>query len=216
MTDHWDAVDEFVVGELHSADPALTAALKGSLAAGLPDIRVSTPQAKMLHLLARAIGAERILEIGTLGGFSGTWLARALPSHGRLVTIEVSPAHAAVAQVNFERAGVADRVDLRVGPALDVLPQVAAEDLGPFDLTFIDADKPNNSAYLEWAIRLSRSGALIVLDNVVRRGEVADPADNSGARAAIEWLGGSSDVDATVVQTVGSKGYDGFAIALVK
>ena len=196
-------------------DPALSAALEASGAAGLPDIQVSTPQAKMLHLLARAIGAERILEIGTLGGFSGIWLARALPVHGKLVTIEVSPDHATVAEANFARAGVADRTDVRVGPALDVLPTIAAEGHGPFDLTFIDADKPNNSAYLQWAVRLARPGALIVLDNVVRRGAVADPDDTSGSRAAIAWLGDSPDVDATVVQTVGSKGYDGFAIAVV-
>lgn len=216
MTDNWNAVDEFIVSALHEEDPVLQAAVDASLGAGLPDIRVSTTQAKMLHILARSIGAGRILEIGTLGGFSGIWLARALPTGGRLVTIEVNPAHASVAQANFTAAGVDDLIDLRVGPALDVLPIVAQDGLGPFDLTFIDADKPNNRAYMEWAVRLSRPGSMIVLDNVVRGGAVADPAEASGARAAIEWIGAVPELEATVLQTVGAKGYDGFAIALVK
>ena len=179
-------------------------------------IQVSAPQAKLLHLLARAVGAERILEVGTLAGYSAIWLARALPAGGRLVTIEVDPRHAEVARSNFSAAGVADTIDLRVGPALDVLPEIGAEGIGPFDLSFIDADKPNNAAYLEWAVRLSRPGSMIVLDNVVQQGAVANPADASGAAAAVRWLGQETSVDATVIQTVGTKGYDGFAIAIVR
>ncbi|MBT8216301.1 MAG: O-methyltransferase [Acidimicrobiia bacterium] len=216
MTDAWDAVDEFVEGVLHDEDPILTDAVAAGRQAGLPEIQVSAPQAKLLHLLARAIGAKRVLEVGTLAGYSGIWLARALPVHGRLVTIEVDERHAEVARANFASAGVDERVDLRLGAGLDVLPQIAAEDLDPFDLSFIDADKPNNAAYLEWAVRLSRPGALIVLDNVVQGGAVADPTDQSGAAAAVRWLGQDPGVDATVIQTVGAKGYDGFALAVVQ
>lgn len=216
MSDTWTAVDGFVEETLHADDPALAEAMAASGAAGLPPIQLSAPLAKMLHLIASSIRAERILEIGTLGGYSGIWLARALPPAGRLVTIEVSRQHADVARSNFERADVADQVDLRVGAALDVLPVIEQEDAGPFDMTFIDADKSNNSAYLEWAVRLSRPGAVIVLDNVVRGGAVAAATDKSGARAAITWMGAQPRIDSTVVQTVGTKGYDGFAIAVVK
>lgn len=216
MTDAWHAVDEFVEKTLHEEDPVLTDALEAGRRAGLPEIQVSAPQAKLLHLLARAVGAERVLEIGALAGYSAIWMARALPAGGRLVTIEVDPRHAEVARSNFTAAGLAATIDLRLGPALDVLPEIAAEGIGPFDLSFIDADKPNNAAYLEWAVRLSRPGAVIVLDNVVQQGAVADPADSSGAAAAVRWLGRETAVDATVIQTVGTKGYDGFAIAIVR
>lgn len=215
MTDAWHAVDAFVEKTLHQDDPVLTDALEAGRRAGLPEIQVSAPQAKLLHLLARAVGAERVLEVGTLAGYSAIWLARALPAGGRLITIEVDPRHAEVARSNFTAAGLAATIDLRVGPALDVLPEIAAEGIGPFDLSFIDADKPNNAAYLEWAVRLSRPGSMIVLDNVVQQGAVADPTDASGAAAAVRWLGQQTAVDATVIQTVGTKGYDGFAIAIV-
>lgn len=214
----WEAVDDFVVATLHDDDPVLDAAVEAGRAAGLPEIQLSTPHAKLLHLLARMIGAEQILEIGTLAGYSGIWLARALQGGGRLVTIEVDPEHAAVARSNFEAAGVADRVDLRVGAALDVLAEIAGEGVGPFDLFFIDADKPNNSNYLEWAVKLSHPGSLIVLDNVVRRGALLDAipdANAAGAHDALVWLGAHPDLQATAIQTVGAKGYDGFAIAVV-
>ena len=219
MDDMWATVDEFVEATLHDDDPALATALEAGRKAGLPQIQVSAPQAKLLHLLAKVIGAQRILEVGTLAGYSGIWLARALPAGGKLVTIELRPDHAAVAKDNFEAAGVSDKVDLRIGKALDVLPTIETEGLGPFDLSFIDADKPNNSNYLEWAIRLSRSGSVIVLDNVVRGGAVVDRSTDvnaAGAHDAVAWLAGRPDVDSTVIQTVGTKGYDGFAIALVR
>jgi predicted O-methyltransferase YrrM len=212
------AVDGFVEQTLMEEDRVLDGVLERGRRAGLPQIQVSAPQAKLLHLLARAIGAERVLEVGTLAGYSGIWLARALPESGRLVTIEFNAAHAEVARANFEAAGVADKVDLRVGAALDVLPRLEAEGLGPFDLSFIDADKPNNTAYLEWATRLSRPGGVIVLDNVVRGGAVLDrdtDANAAGAHDAVAWLGANPGLDSTIIQTVGAKGYDGFAIAVV-
>ncbi len=214
MNELWNAVDAFIEQHLHDDDPVLDAALDAGREAGLPQIQVSAPQAKLLFFLARMVGARRILEVGTLAGYSGIWLARALPADGELVTIEVDPAHAEVARANFERAGVAGKVDLRVGAALDVLPELA----GPFDLTFIDADKPNNSNYLAWATRLSRKGSLIVLDNVVRGGGVLNrdaDANAAGAHDAVEWLAGEPSLDSTIIQTVGSKGYDGFAISVV-
>ena len=214
MSEIWAAVDGFIESSLHDDDPALEEALAASRDAGLPQIHVSTPQAKLLHLLARATGASRILEVGTLAGYSGIWLARALPDDGELVTIELDPEHAAVAQTNFERAGVASKIDLRVGPALEVLPTVE----GPFDLSFIDADKPNNANYLSWATRLSRPGAIVVLDNVVRGGAVLDrstDANAAGAADAVEWLAAEPGLDSTIIQTVGAKGYDGFAISVV-
>lgn len=214
----WAAVDGFIEEALLGHDPALEAALERGRRADLPPIEVAAPHAKLLHLLAKVVGAERILEVGTLAGYSGIWLARALPASGRLVTIESNPAHAAVARANFEEAGVADKVDLRVGAAVDVLSEIAAAGVGPFDLTFIDADKPNNSKYLEWAVRLSRPGSVIVLDNVVRGGRVLDraiDANAAGAHDAVTWLGAQPNLDSTVIQTVGTKGYDGFAIAVV-
>jgi predicted O-methyltransferase YrrM len=183
--------------------------------AGLPSISVTPLQGRLLSLLARATGARRILEVGTLGGYSTIWLARALPPDGRLVTLEANPHHADTARANLLAAGLADRVSVLVGPALDTLPSVE----GPFDLTFVDADKPNNAAYLDWAIRLSRPGALIVLDNVVRQGAIVsdDPDDNArGTRDALALLGSDPRVEATAVQTVNGKGWDGFAVAVVR
>ena len=213
--ERWRAVDDFITGMLVGPDPALDAALAANRAAGLPPIDVSPPQGKLLHLLARAIGARRVLEIGTLGGYSTIWLGRALGPDGRVVTLEREPRHAAVAADNLARAGLAEQVDIVVGPALETLPNLD----GPFDLVFVDADKPSNAAYLAQALRLSRPGALIVVDNVVRDGRVADPTDDDpavvGSRRFTEALAAEPRLSATELQTVGSKGYDGFALALV-
>ncbi|MFC8831927.1 O-methyltransferase [Streptomyces griseoincarnatus] len=217
----WNAVDDYFTWRLLGDDPdeALTAALRSSDAAGLPPIAVSPLQGKLLHLLARIQGARRVLEIGTLGGYSTIWLGRALPADGRLITLEYDPRHAEVAVRNIARAGLAERVEVRVGPALESLPKLADEQPPPFDLVFIDADKANNPHYVEWALRLTAAGSLIVLDNVVRGGRVADP-DNTdpdvvGTRAALEMFGTHSRLDATAVQTVGVKDHDGFALARV-
>ena len=215
----WDAVDAYVSETLALRDPALDAALKSSEAAGLPAIAVSEPQGRMLQLLAAVQGARNILEIGTLGGYSTICLARALPTDGRLVSLEFDPKHAEVARGNIAAAGLADRVQVRVGAALQTLPQVQADQLGPFDLVFIDADKANNAAYLRWALELSRPGTLIVLDNVVRDGQVADASVTDpavrGTREALEFIAAEPRLSGTAIQTVGSKGYDGFALALV-
>jgi predicted O-methyltransferase YrrM len=217
--EQWTAVDRYLTDLLVPPDPALEAALQASAAAGLPPINVSPNQGKLLHLLARLQGARTILEIGTLGGYSTIWLARALPAGGRLVTLEADAKHAEVARANLARAGLADVVELRLGPALETLPQLAADGRGPFDLIFIDADKPSYPDYLAWALRLSRRGSLIVADNVVRKGAVLDPASDDprvqGARRFNELLAAEPRVSATAIQTVGSKGYDGFALALV-
>ena len=214
----WTAVDRYFGDLLVSADPALEAALAASAAAGLPAINVSPLQGKLLHLLARAIGARNILEIGTLGGYSTVWLARALPSGGRVISLEADPRHAEVARANMARAGLDDRVEVRLGMALDLLPGLA-ERAEPFDFVFIDADKPNNAAYFDWALRLSRVGAIIVVDNVVRGGDVIAAASDSptvqGVHRFLERLAAEPRVSATAMQTVGGKGYDGFAIALV-
>jgi predicted O-methyltransferase YrrM len=213
--ERWRAVDDFITGMLVGPDPALDAALTANRAAGLPAIDVSPAQGKLLHLLARAIGARRVLEIGTLGGYSTIWLGRALGPDGRVVTLEREPRHAAVAADNLARAGLAEQVEIVVGPALETLPDLD----GPFDLVFVDADKPSNAAYLAQALRLSRPGALIVVDNVVRDGRVADPTDDDpavvGSRRLTEALAAEPRLSATELQTVGSKGYDGFALALV-
>jgi predicted O-methyltransferase YrrM len=215
----WSRVDDYLAAQLVPSDDALEAALAASAAAGLPAHHVSPAQGRLLHLLARLCGARAILEIGTLGGYSAIWLARALPPGGRLVTLEASPERAEVARANLTRAGVADRVELRVGPALESLPALAAQAPGPFDLVFIDADKPSTPDYVDWALALARPGSLLVLDNVVRDGAVADPASPDpsvqGVRRAIERLGAEPGVVATALQTVGSKGWDGFALALV-
>ncbi len=217
--DLWTTVDHYIAGLFVAPDPALDAALQASAEAGLPAIHVSPNQGQLLTILARSVGARAILEIGTLGGYSTIWLARALPPDGRLITLEANPRHAEVARANLARAGLADQVEVRVGPALDTLPGVAAEGHPPFDLVFIDADKPGYVAYLAWAMRLTRPGSLIIADNIVRDGEVinADSDDDSvqGARRFNAALAAEPRVLATGVQTVGSKGYDGLAIALV-
>ncbi len=215
----WDDVDAYVHEHLAPDDDVLAAALRDSDAAGLPPIAVTAAQGKLLHLLAGLQGARNILEIGTLGGYSTIWMARALPADGRLVTLEYSPLHAEVAGRNIARAGLEGVVDVRVGPALESLPRLADENPPPFDLVFVDADKGNNMRYLEWALRLTRAGSLIVVDNVVRGGKVADPDDTTegvrGSRAALEMIGSHPRLTGTAIQTVGAKGYDGFALARV-
>ena len=215
----WTAVDGYLGNLLVSADPALEAALAASAAAGLPAINVSPVQGKLLHLLARAIGARNVLEIGTLGGYSTIWLARALPDGGRVISLEADPKHAEVARANIARAELDTRIEVRLGMALDLLPALAAEGGNPFDFVFIDADKPNNEAYFDWALTLSRPGSIIVVDNVVRGGGViaadSDSPTVHGVRHFLDRLAAEPRVSATAIQTVGGKGYDGFAIALV-
>ena len=215
----WAAVDRYFTDLLLPPDAALDAAMAASEAAGLPAISVTPPMGKLLHLLARVHGARNVLEVGTLGGYSTIWLARAMPAGGRLVTLEIDPKCAEVARANISRAGVEEVVELRLGPALETLPLLAAEGRGPFDLIFIDADKPNNPGYFGWALKLSRVGTLIVIDNVVRDGAVIDAGSEDpkvqGVRRVSEMLAREPRVSATAVQTVGGKGYDGFALALV-
>ncbi len=209
-------VDAFLDRALIADDPAMAAATRASDAAGLPHIAVSPQQGKFLGLLAGAIGARRVLEIGTLGGYSTIWLARGAGPDGRVVTLEYDPKHAEVAIANLDRAGVGDRVRVIVGAALKTLPTVTD---GPFDLVFIDADKKNNADYLEWAVRLARPGSVIVLDNVIRDGTILEPGDDpevQGTRRSLELLGNHPRLDAAAIQTVGAKGWDGFAFALVK
>ncbi|MFF1799183.1 O-methyltransferase [Kitasatospora sp. NPDC058263] len=215
----WTAVDDYFNGLLVEEDAALLAAVADSEAAGLPPHQVAPNQGKLLALLARVHGARRVLEIGTLGGYSTIWLARALPEGGRVVTLEADERCAAVATRNLERAGLAPVVDLRTGPALDTLPQLEQEGAEPFDLVFIDADKPSNPDYLEWALRLTRPGSLIIGDNVVRDGAVTDETSTDprvqGVRRFTELIAAHPRLTATAVQTVGEKGYDGFVVALV-
>jgi predicted O-methyltransferase YrrM len=217
--DLWTAVDTYTSGLFFGPDPALEGALRRSKEAGLPEIQVSQAQGRFLGLIAGAMGARRILEIGTLGGYSTICLARALPSDGRLVTLEYEPKHAAVARENLRQAGLADKVEVRVGAAADTLPALEAEGKGPFDLIFIDANKDGYPEYFRWALRLSRKGSLIVADNVVRLGNVlnAESADASvqGVRRMNELASGDPRVSATTLQTVGSKGYDGLMFAVV-
>ncbi|HEX5760564.1 MAG TPA: O-methyltransferase [Thermoanaerobaculia bacterium] len=219
MTELWTDVDRYITDLLIPSDPVPEAALSASEAAGLPAIQVTPAQGKLLHLLARAVGARAILEVGTLGGYSAIWLARALPAGGRLITLEAEPRHAEVARANLARAGLAGVAEVRLGPALETLPRLAAEGAGPFDLVFLDADKPNTPEYFRWALELSRPGTLIVADNVVRKGALADAASGDpnvqGMRRFMERLAAEPRVSATAIQTVGGKGYDGFALALV-
>ncbi len=219
----WTAVDRYICEHLLPEDPVLDAALQASDAAGLPPIAITPNQGRLMELLARIHGARRILELGTLGGYSTIWLARALPPDGRLVTLEADPHYAEVAQANIAHAGLAGVVELRVGPALETLPELAAAG-ECFDLIFIDADKRNNPGYLEWSLKLSRPGTLIVADNVVRDGAIldADAEDPLGGKGSVqgirrfyELLAAEPRLDATAIQTVGAKGYDGFALALV-
>ncbi|MGW1274683.1 O-methyltransferase [Streptomyces sp. NPDC002491] len=215
----WDAVDDYFTGRLAPDDEVMAAALRDSDAAGLPHISVTGNQGKLLQILAEVQGARQILEIGTLGGYSTIWLARALPADGRLVSLEYDPRHAEVAVRNIARAGLDKVVEVRVGAALESLPRLADENPPPFDLVFIDADKGNNVHYLEWALRLTSVGSLIVVDNVVRGGRVADAdsdaEDVRGSRGAIELIGSHPRLSGTAIQTVGAKGYDGFALARV-
>jgi len=215
-SDTWSAVDRFVVDTLSDSDPVLDAAQRAADTAGLPAISVSAAQGKFLHLLARIRGARRILEIGTLAGYSTIWLARALPSGGQLITLEYDPRHADVARANIARAGLADRVEVRVGRALEALPGLVVDE--PFDLIFIDADKPSTADYFRWALKLSRPGTVIVVDNVVRDGRLVDAngdGDVQGMRRFLEAAANEARVEGTVLQTVGVKGYDGFALLLV-
>ncbi|UUU34281.1 O-methyltransferase [Streptomyces sp. CA-210063] len=215
----WNDVDDYFTTHLAPNDEALAAALRDNEAAGLPAIDVAANQGKFLHLLAQIQGARRILEIGTLGGYSTIWLGRALPADGRLISLEYSARHAEVANRNIARAGLDTLVEVRVGPALESLPKLTDENPEPFDLVFIDADKANNPHYVEWALKLTRAGSVIVVDNVVRGGRVADAdttePDVRGTRAAIELIATHPKLSGTAIQTVGSKGYDGFALARV-
>jgi predicted O-methyltransferase YrrM len=208
-------VDEFLDDTVLVDDPVLTAALADSDAAGLPKIAVSAQQGKFLSLLAAATGARRILEIGTLGGFSTIWLARGAGPDGHITTLEYEPKHAEVARANLDRAGLSDRVEVLVGAALDTLPSVT----GPFDLVFIDADKENNPSYLEWAVKLAHPGSMIVVDNVIREGAILSPGDDPvvvGTRKVLELMGEHPQLDTAVLQVVGAKHWDGLAFALVK
>ena len=215
----WTEVDDYLADTLIPPDPALDAARATNAAAELPPIDVSPLQGKFLHLLAQLRGANRILEIGTLGGYSTIWLARALPPKGKLITLEFEPRHAEVAAENIARAGLTSKVEIRVGAAADSLPALCEEGVAPFDLIFIDADKPNNPVYLDWALKLARKGTLIVTDNVIRDGQVADPDSDDpsilGTRAMFARMASEPRLSCTALQTVGIKGYDGFAFALV-
>lgn len=217
MAESWDRVDTYIGEKLIGDDAILAAALAHNAENGLPPIDVSAAQGKMLYLLAQMAGARRILEIGTLGGYSTIWLARALPDAGALVTLEVDPKHARVAQANLDRAGLSDRAEIRVGPAMDSL--AAMTDVAPFDMVFIDADKQRNVDYVAEAIRLGRSGTTIIVDNVVREGGVLDAASDDariqGTRALFDFLQSDPRIDATALQTVGAKGWDGFVLARV-
>ena len=217
MTELWTAVDRYLDEQVVGEDADLAAATEATVRAGLPQISVTPTQGKLLYLLARAIGARAILELGTLAGYSTIWLGRAVAPAGRVISLELDPAHAKVARENIARAGLEHSVDIRVGAALEILPGLTDE--GPFDFVFIDADKPNVPEYFEWAIRLSRPGAVIIVDNVVRDGKVADAESTDpsvlGVRRLHEQLPGDDRITATTIQTVGAKGHDGFTIALV-
>ena len=217
--ENWRRVDDYLAATLLDDDPALTDARSDSDAAGLPAIEVTPLAGKLLHLLARMTGARHVLEVGTLGGYSTIWLARGIPRDGRVVTLEREQKHADVARANLERAGVSGQVEIVVGRAADTLPRIAERGDEPFDLVFIDADKESNTIYLDWAIRLGHPGTVIVVDNVGREGEVADPGTEDsmviGTQRGLELLGSDPRVDATALQTVGAKGWDGIAIATV-
>jgi predicted O-methyltransferase YrrM len=219
MTKQWSDVDAYFGNHLLPADKVLAEALEASRAGGLPEINVAPNQGMLLHILAKAVGAKRILEVGTLGGYSSIWMARALPKDGRLVTLEVEPKHAEVARANFRKAGLADVIELRLGRGIDLLPKLAAEKGTPFDLVFIDADKPSNADYFDWALKLTRPGSIIVVDNVVRNGAVADQSSRDasvkGVHRLVERIAGEKRVTTTAIQTVGDKGYDGFTISVV-
>jgi predicted O-methyltransferase YrrM len=218
--ERWTAVDQYITDALVPPDADLDFVLQASEKAGLPSIQVAANQGKFLMLLAQIQGAQNILELGTLGGYSTIWLARALPSGGRLITLEADPKHAEVARAGFKRAGLDDVIELRLGPALQTLSQLASEGCGPFDFIFLDADKDNYPAYFPWLLKLSRPGTIIVADNMVRNGDVLDPNNKDprviGVRRFYELMAAESRMEATAIQTVGNKGYDGFAIMTVK
>jgi predicted O-methyltransferase YrrM len=218
LQERWSAVDAYIESKIVGEDSALRAAAEASVKAGLPTIAVTPAQGKLLNILAKSIGATRILEIGTLGGYGTIWLARALPQAGKLITLEVNPKHADVARQNIARAGLESKVDMRIAAALDSLP-VLAQEGQVFDFVFIDADKQNISAYFDWSLRVTRSGSLILIDNVVREGEIIDAESRDvnvqGVRQMYDRLSGETRVTATAVQTVGSKKYDGFVLAVV-
>ena len=222
MTDQttWNRVDHYLGGKLLGSDDALESALAASDEAGLPAIAVSPLQGRLLELIARSIGAQKVLEIGTLGGYSTICLGRAVGPDGRVISLEYEPRHAEVASGSIAAAGLAEVVQVRVGRALDLLPGYWRTGIGPFDLVFIDADKASNADYVDWSIRLARPGTVIIVDNVVRDGRVADPSNNSadvrGTRRMFDLLEGNDRLDATAIQTVGSKGYDGFVYAVVR
>ncbi|WP_129728928.1 O-methyltransferase [Ectobacillus funiculus] len=215
----WNDVDIYFSSKLQKSDPIMNSILKANAEAGLPAIDVSPNQGKLLYLLAKLKGAKNILEIGTLGGYSSVWLARALPEDGHLVTLEFSEKHAKVANENIKNAGLENQIEIMVGPALGTLP-ILKKRLLSFDLIFIDADKPNNPEYLKWALELSKPGTVIITDNVVRNGKVIedDPEESNvqGIRQFINLLSEESRIDSTAIQTVGVKGYDGFALGVVK
>lgn len=215
---NWNAVEHYVSGMLLPPDPMLGSVLESIDAAGMPQISVAPPDGMLLNLLVRLSGAQKILEIGTLGGYSTICMARALPSEGRLITLEYEPRHAELARANIERAGLSAGVEIRVGRALDSLPQLEAEGAGPFDMFFIDADKPSNPDYVQWALRLSRPGSLVIVDNVIRHGNVIDPQGDAsvlGVRRMLELIHSEPRLSATAIQTVSSKGHDGMLFALV-
>jgi predicted O-methyltransferase YrrM len=216
----WGRVDDYIVDKLVQEDAILGQTLAANTAAGLRPIDVSAAQGKFLNLLVRMTGARRILEVGTLGGYSTIWMAKALPASGSIVTLEYEPHHAEVARRNIERAGYSDRIEVRVGAAADTLPVLAAEKPEPFDFVFIDADKPSNTTYLDWAIRLGRPGTVIVLDNVIRDGQLVNGESRDpnvrGSRGAFELIAANPRLSATALQTVGAKGYDGFAVMILE
>jgi predicted O-methyltransferase YrrM len=217
--DTWSAVDHYISDVLGLADDTLESAQKACDEAGLPQIAVSVPQGKLLYLLARIGGAKRILEVGTLGGYSTIWMARALPPDGKLITIEIDPKHAEVARANLDRAGFKDLAEVRVGPAIKELPKIAQENEGPFDFIFIDADKPSIPDYFAWSLKMSRAGSVIIVDNVVREGAVIDAESKDeavrGVRRLNDMLAAEDRVTSTTIQTVGTKGYDGFTMIFV-
>jgi len=217
--DLWTKVDDYINGVAVGTDAALEAASAAAAAAQLPPISVTPAHGKLLHLLVRAQGAKRILEVGTLAGYSTIWLARAVPPGGRVITLEANPMHADIARANIERAGLTGRIELRLGDALATLPKLAAEKQPPFDFTFIDADRTNLAEYFDWAVRLSHPASVIIVDNVVRKGSVIDASSDDpnvkGVRRFNDRLTADTRVTATMVQTVSAKGYDGFAMALV-
>jgi predicted O-methyltransferase YrrM len=216
----WTSVDDYIGEMLVRQDASLDAAVAASDAGGLPPIQVSPPQGKFLAMLVTLMGARNILEVGTLGGYSTIWMARAIPEGGKVVTIEIDQKHADVAARNFENAGVADKVELHVGNARETLPKLIEKGYGPFDLSFIDADKVSNPDYFGWALEMSHPGSVIIVDNVIRDGKVVDGSSDDpsvlGVRRLNELMAGNPRIDATALQTVGVKGYDGFSIAIVR